>query len=134
MFFRYNYPGIIWALIILILLGLPPSDFPSDSFLNIPYKDKIVHVILFLILALLLARGFALQNKFIFPAKYSFILALVISTGYGGLTEMLQGSVFTQRTCDVFDFIFDFAGSLSGAFLFIIMKGKIMQKRRNKFE
>jgi len=130
MFFKHNFPWIIWAIIILVLIGLPPNDFPSTSFLNIPHKDKIVHTGLFFIFAFLLARGFVLQNKFQFLTKFSLLSAFIISSCYGGLTELLQGpgSLFPLRSCDFFDFVFDSIGSLLGILLFIALKNKISKR------
>jgi VanZ family protein len=121
MFFRYNYPGIVWAVIILILLGLPPNDIPDTSFITIPHFDKIVHAFLFLILVFLLARGFVLQNKFTYLRNSFLTSSLVFGIVYGGITELLQGSLFPGRTSDIYDFLCDASGGLAGSFFFILL-------------
>jgi VanZ family protein len=128
MFLRYNIPGIVWAIIILILLGLPGSDLPDTSFINIPQFDKIVHAGLFGILVFLLARGFCLQYQFEYLRKYFVLLSLLMSILYGGLTEILQSTVFVERTTDVFDFISDAVGSVFGIFFFQYYKKKFLNK------
>lgn len=129
MFLRYNIPGILWAIIILILLGLPGSDLPDTSFINIPHFDKIVHAGLFGILVFLLARGFCMQHQFEYLKKYFVLLSLLLSIGYGGLTEILQGTVFPERTSDIFDFIFDVAGCAIGIFFFLYYKKKFLTEK-----
>ena len=126
MFFKYNIPGILWAVFILILLGLPGNDLPDTSFLNIPQLDKIVHTGLFLIFAFLLARGFYQQQKYLMLKKYFLFYSLTISIGYGGLTEILQGMVFQGRTSDIIDFVFDGIGSTIGIFVFHYFKRKFL--------
>lgn len=126
MFLRYNLPGIVWGLIILILLGLPDDDFPDTSFLNIPYFDKIVHIFLFLVFVFLLAYGFAKQNRFNILHRKFLLLSLLTGVIYGGLTEIFQEVIFTERTSDFFDFIADIAGCLTGLIFFFFVKEKIL--------
>jgi VanZ family protein len=132
MFFKYNVPGIVWAVIILVLLGLPPNDLPDTSFLNIPHKDKIIHAGLFLILVVLLARGFALQDTFAALSKHFLLISFFISIAYGALTEILQGTIFTGRTADIFDFIFDLIGSIAGLLIFLLLKRKLVGQKIKK--
>ncbi len=119
MFFKYNYPGIVWAIIILILLGLPGNDFPDTFFLNIPHLDKAIHLFLFFVFAFLLVRGFTLQNRIMLLKKHFLLFSLSIGISYGGLTEILQYAIFTGRTSDVLDFIFDIIGCCVGILLFV---------------
>jgi VanZ family protein len=114
MFLRYILPGILWAIIIMILLALPPNDLPKSSFLNIPHLDKIVHFILFFVLALLLAGGFSKQVQFSFFNTSPLLIAMLIAIAYGGLTELLQGSLFVGRTSEFLDFAADCVGALIG--------------------
>lgn len=126
MFLRYNLPGIVWGLIIIIILGLPGDDLADISFLNIPYFDKIVHVFLFLVFVFLLAYGFAKQNRFNILHHKFLLFSLLTGVIYGGLTEILQEVVFTERTSDFFDFIADVTGCLTGLIFFFFLKEKIL--------
>jgi len=128
MFLKYNYPGILWAIIILILTGLPANDFPDTSFLNIPYLDKIIHLFLFFVFAFLLARGFTLQSNIGWLKKYFLTLSLIFSILYGALTEILQYAIFTGRTSDIIDFFFDIFGGCAGILFFIFIKPLINMK------
>ncbi|NTW34435.1 MAG: VanZ family protein [Bacteroidetes bacterium] len=129
MFIKYNFPGIIWALLILLLLGLPSNNFPETSFLNIHHLDKIVHGGLFLVFVFLLTRGFYMQNSFSFVNKNAFILSIIAGILYGGFTEILQGNVFTERTSDIFDFLADVAGCIIGLLIFSALRQKYVFKK-----
>jgi len=125
MFLKYNLPGIVWALIILILLGLPPSDLPKTPFLHIPHLDKIVHGVLFCVLVLLIARGLYKQNSSFLINKNIALFSIFIGVLYGGITEILQGSVFIGRTSDIIDFLADTVGCIIGFLLFSLLKEKL---------
>lgn len=133
MFFRYNFPGVIWGLIILILSGLPPDNFPDTSFLDIPHKDKIIHFGLFLVLVFLLSRGFLLQKRFIILKKSYPASALISGIAYGGITEILQEIVFITRGCEISDFISDVAGCCTGLALFLIFRKNLYPRTTNNF-
>jgi len=129
MFLRYNFPGIMWGIIIMILMGLPGHDFPNTSFINIPNFDKIVHFGLFFVFVFLLLRGFAKQFQFAFLKNNALLISLLIGIAYGGLTEILQGTVFIERTCDFYDFLADTVGCVLGMTFFLFLKRKIIQEK-----
>lgn len=132
MFLKYNYPGITWAVFILIVLGIPGDQLSNQSFLQIPYLDKIIHMVLFLILVFLISRGFFLQHQFTFLYRFSIPSVLIIGIAYSGLTEILQAFVFKGRTADISDFIFDVIGCFCGLLLFLFMKKIKLIKEKNK--
>jgi len=132
MFLKYNYPGITWAVFILIVLGIPGDQLSNRSFLQIPYLDKIIHMVLFLILVFLISRGFFLQHQFTFLYRFSIPSVLIIGIAYSGLTEILQAFVFKGRTADISDFIFDVIGCFCGLLLFLFMKKIKLIKEKNK--
>lgn len=118
MFLKYNRLGIIWALFILILCSIPGRDIPSISFLDLISFDKLVHAGMFLVLMVLLAKGFSLQYTIsIIKNRYLFF-SFIISVFYGGLLEIFQNLFFTERTADVFDFIANSLGVLLGLFFY----------------
>ncbi|HOT88303.1 MAG TPA: VanZ family protein [Bacteroidales bacterium] len=132
MFLKYNYPGITWAIFILIVLGIPGDQLSNRPFLQIPYFDKIIHTGLFFILVFLLSRGFLFQQKFSFLYRFTIPLVLVIGIAYSGLTELLQAFVFKGRTADINDFIFDVVGCFGGVYVFLFMKKIKLIKEKNK--
>jgi glycopeptide antibiotics resistance protein len=118
MFWRYNWPAFAWALIILILCGLPGDRFPELTFLEWLKPDKIVHLVLFGVLCFLLLRGFNRQNNFSVLNKNSIALALLISISYGGIVELLQTYVFIHRSGDIRDAAANAIGALIGYWIY----------------
>ncbi len=118
MFLKYNYGGLLWALLILSLCAIPGSQLPRLSFLDWLRSDKIVHLFLFGVLSFLFLKGFQRQSTFISlhhsPKLYSFF----ICAAYGIAIELLQEYVFSHRTGEVYDAIADAAGALIGIWIY----------------
>lgn len=104
--------SISWIILIAIGHALPGSDMPNTFFLNIPHFDKLVHTVFFMIAYYLVATAYSKQYSTIF-SRY-LIVGLIT---YGLLLEFLQGSLFVDRSMDVFDFIADSLGVFIGLFL-----------------
>ena len=121
-------PVFTWAMIILILCGTPGRDVPHFSFLDLFHFDKFVHATIFFVLVILSVRGFRLQTKNNYLRQNSAFLAVGLSIAYGGILEILQGTVFSERTADFYDFV---ANSF-GCFVALLLYPKI-SKRFPKF-
>ncbi|MCW3085765.1 MAG: putative integral rane protein [Bacteroidetes bacterium] len=109
---------MLWALIILILCGIPGRDIPHISFLELLSFDKFVHTGIFFVLILLTVRGFILQTRFEALQKKAKLTAFVLCVVYGGSLEILQGTVFEGRSADIFDFIANSFGCTMGLILY----------------
>ncbi len=115
-------PLIAWVLVIHNFSATPGQDLPS---VGIPHADKIFHLVEYFVLGVLLIRAFdhsaaLVINKSDFNvglAKLS-ILAIIIALCYGAIDELYQRAV-PGRSCDLFDYLADCAGSLAGIFLYI---------------
>lgn len=128
MFFRYHIPAIIWGIVIFIAVSVPGSNVPRFSFFKDLPVDKIIHFTLFFIFSGLLAYGFAKQY-FGNTIRYRpYTIAFLISAGYGGLTELMQGTLFADRSCEIADFIANIAGTIVGLAIFVLLKGKIIKQ------
>ncbi len=99
---------IMWALIILILCGMPPSGMPK---IKIPGIDKVVHFGLFAVFTILVTSEANRYRTHLKISQRSLWLGFIISSVYGGLIELLQLWVFTSRGADWFDFVADLAGA-----------------------
>jgi VanZ family protein len=131
MFFKYNFPAILWGLIILILLGMPGNDIPKFPWLEHFHFDKVVHFFLFAVFTILLIRGFKKQTSFTVLQKYSVLTALLFGIFYGAILEYLQGVLFINRTSDIHDLIANMIGSFIGLpLLWIIQKIEIKKSLR----
>ena len=117
---RNSFPGILCAIIILVLTGLPGSVFPKVK--PIIGIDKVVHIIMYAGFAFLCIWGY--RSQFISNGKTyrkrALLFTALISIGYGGLTEMIQEFLVPTRTGDWFDFLADVLGTLLGLFVFYL--------------
>jgi VanZ family protein len=129
-FFRYYWPFVLWAILILILTGLPGNYFPKvPTIWDLLAPDKIVHLFIFIVFTILLYYGLTLHNG---DGISSWMYALiVIGAGvcYGGITEMLQAYIFVWRQASVYDFIADSVGCIVGYLLF----RNVIFKQLNKY-
>lgn len=108
--------ALIWAILILTGSSLNNNSIPDIQFLNIPGFDKVIHFIWYFVLFLFLAAAISKQIKKVKIKQY--IILLFVCITYGGLLELLQGSVFTKRSEDIFDFIANGAGAVAASLLF----------------
>ena len=117
-FLKYYFPALAWGVIIFILLSLPEDNLPDLSFWQkIPYFDKLVHFGLFAIFSFLLCLAFKNQLCFNLLIKHWKVSSFLISTLYGGITEVSQKLFFT-RSAELGDFLADICGSVLGVIIF----------------
>ena len=100
---------------------MPGKDVPHISFLELFQFDKFVHASIFFVLVIFAIRGFRLQTKNNSLKKNASVIAVVSSVAYGGILEILQGTIFSERSADIFDFI---ANSF-GCFVALLLYPKI---------
>lgn len=123
-FFQSYWAALLWAAFILLLIGLPGQDLPNIDFWDINFEDKLAHVGVFGIFSLLLLLGYKRHRVKSAPTPV-LIFFICVGIGFGGLTELLQGWLFTTRFADIFDFIADAIGSVLGTVL-----GSLYSKHR----
>jgi glycopeptide antibiotics resistance protein len=115
---KYFWQSFAWALVILILCGLPGDDLPELTFLEWLRPDKIAHLILFGIQSYFLLKGFyQLQNQSFFYRK-AVAFSLIFTICYGALVEILQTYVFIHRDGDVRDAAANAIGAFLGVWFF----------------
>lgn len=119
-FFSYIW-AIVWGVIMLILLLLPPNDLPdAKKFELFAGIDKVVHMGIFFVLAILLYWESAMKsqwkgNMWITTAK------VVVSTViFAFLTEEAQKHV-SSRTADMYDIYADCIGIGMATFAFLLL-------------
>lgn len=118
MFWRYNKAAFAWALLILILCGIPGNNFPRLSFLDWLRPDKIVHLILFGVQSYLFIVGFSRQTIYTDLSKHAQRWGVLLSISYGALVEVLQSTIFIGRSGDVRDAIANAIGALLGLYIY----------------
>lgn len=116
--------AIVWTLIIFILCCTPGKYVPTAHWLELLSFDKFVHASIFFTLTFLwLLVGFK-KNKL----SLSFMIFIIIACiGYGGLLEIMQAKVFSERSGDWLDFIANSFGCLMGLWFFSKQKFRLSQ-------
>ena len=124
LFLKYSLlAAIVWTLIIFILCCTPGKYVPTAHWLELLSFDKFVHASIFFTLTFLwLLVGFK-KNKL----SLSFMIFIIIACiGYGGLLEVMQAKVFSERSGDWLDFIANSFGCLIGVWFFSKQKFRLL--------
>lgn len=101
---------------------------PGTSLLEIPYLDKIVHVILFAVVVLLWGFYYVFENPLAGNLRKRFIAITIASIILGIIMEFIQLYLIPNRDFDTRDIIADALGALAaGAYLITKFQGKKQQ-------
>jgi len=104
---RFPVPTILVTALILVAVLLPGSSMPDSP--GIPGFDKMVHFVMFLMLAVAMHCDFKLEGK------RRLMTALFIGLAFSALTEALQLLV-DGRASELLDMLADAAGFIVGLF------------------
>lgn len=118
--------ALLWAAFILLVMSLPGKDLPDFDFWAIDIEDKLGHVAVFGLLAILLVWGLYRREER--PTKKSLWIIFFITVFYGGATEVLQGVALPSRYASVLDFVADTIGSGLGIIFAILVFNKLRRK------
>jgi hypothetical protein len=111
--------AIAWTITIFLLCCAPGRFIPTTSWLELLSFDKFVHAgIFFVLICLWLIHGFN-HGKL---TTTTYLLTVTGAIMYGGLLEIMQATVFSQRSGDWMDFIANSFGCLTGLFVFSKLK------------
>ncbi|MDX9847635.1 MAG: VanZ family protein [Tenuifilaceae bacterium] len=113
-----HWKSTAWTVIILLATTLPSSSIPKTSLLNIPHFDKIVHFVLFFVLAILLISEFNTLRKEGELTRMSAVIALAVSVVYGLIIELLQLYFLTTRSGSLYDFAANVMGAIVAVLLY----------------
>ncbi len=114
-FIKAYKAAFLWAAFILFLCLLPGEDLPDIDFWEINIEDKLAHVGVFAVLAILMAWGVWMRRKV--SAGYKKVLLQILTIGicFGIFTEVLQGYFTTSRYASLSDLVADALGVFAGA-------------------
>lgn len=115
--------SIVWTIVILILCSTPGRYIPTTSWLELLSVDKFVHASIFYVLVILWLLYLLKKNWISF---LNTTLLTICCICYGGLLEIMQSTLFSERSGDWFDFIANSLGCLVGVFSFKIVKNKFL--------
>ena len=105
-------PGIAWFFVVLYLVCIPNDEIPKIGWLiNINF-DKVVHICVFGLLAVLFCWPFYRSNATT-VARINYFIKIAIATSVWGLaTEFIQKFWVPGRSFDMFDWAADTLGAL----------------------
>jgi len=114
--------AIMWSVIVLLLMGMPPSGFPSVRvFVGF---DKLAHCGCFFVLGVLLLLGTVAESKGR-GSKFRAVLSVGSVSGlFAFLTEAVQLYLQTGRTADWWDIFADFVGIGMAVFAYLVLYRK----------
>ena len=125
-FIKKYFLSIIVTIVIFYLSTASPSALPLPEMPKIEGFDKIVHMLMYAVLALVLVLETTRRNNL---GYYSLVILFPIL--YGGLLEILQHYFFPPRTGDWFDFLANTIGVLIGfAMATVLLNGAKARKAR----
>jgi VanZ family protein len=102
----------LWALFILVLCLIPGKDLPHPWWADLLSFDKVVHAGVFAVLAYLV-HG-ALHGNGLIPRQVM-VWTLASCIVYGGLLELMKGSLMRDRYAEFADFLDNAVGAVAGA-------------------
>lgn len=111
-----SLPALVWALLILVLLSLPGSSFPS---VRIWQPDKIAHLLLFGMQTLLLWYALVLPSEQNIWKWKAALTAWAVTSAFGALSEVYQ-DLATSRMMDPWDMLANVAGA---TIALLVMRG-----------
>ena len=116
--------ALLWTLIIFVLCSTPGRFVPTTSWLELVSFDKFVHATMFFTLVCLWFLYLFYSNKL---STTSIVVILILSVAYGGLLEIMQATLFSERSGDWFDFIANSFGCVMGLWFFTKNKYRLNQ-------
>lgn len=116
--------AVAWTLIIFGLCCMPGQYIPTTSWLELLSFDKFVHAFIFCVMAFLWFIVLVKLNR-VSTLSISFVLLTCIV--YGGMLEIMQATLFTNRSADWFDFIANSVGVFVSLWLFYRKKDFLLK-------
>lgn len=115
---KHSYKlAMLWALVIFGLCSMPGRLIPSVNWLELLSFDKWVHAGVFFVLVALLEISVTANDQNTNLIYLYFILSVL----YGGSLEIMQATVFSERSANWLDMIANSFGCLMA----LLLNGKI---------
>ncbi len=105
--------AILWSILILVICLMPSGTVPGLGLFSRFHLDKVVHAILYGVLAFLLVKAFAIDGRPL--RKGTLIFAVLVSIAYGAAIELLQEIPILRRSAEWGDLLADAGGAILGA-------------------
>ncbi len=124
MFVRHMIWSFLWTIIVGFLYLLPGEDLPVVSIWDVLSADKIAHVGVFALLALITTTGLKRQTRFAYPRDRARSVAFIGGVFYGSALEFAQAELTTGRYLEVGDLLANAVGCILGIVIFRLIYGR----------
>jgi len=111
---KYWLPVFVYAVFIFYLSSIQSPDTQPIF----PHFDKCVHFGLYFFLGILFIRAFTHQ-EIIIARHLAFWYSVLLTSGYG-LTDEIHQYFVPSRHCDLWDFVADSIGGVSGISVYLL--------------
>lgn len=108
---RFYYPVWLWGMFITISSLIPGKTMPRMPMWDWIAPDKIVHLAVYAIWAILLFKG--LSNRMLVTRKI-IVFGLGFLIFYGVLIEILQSAMYLGRSFEISDIVANCVGVFIG--------------------
>jgi len=122
---KKSIPFVFWTLVIFTLCSVPGKSIPKVNWLEFVSFDKFVHASMFFVEELFLIRVLINFPENSFWHKNYKSVSTLFCIIYGGSLEIMQYTIFLERSGDVLDFIANSTGVITGLFLYKPLAKKI---------
>ncbi len=116
--------AILYTVLVTVALLSPTTGVLQ---FNIPFFDKLIHILIHWILTLLWLAYFFTGNRYHFSTKIV-VFTLFTCFFYGIVVEAFQQWFTVTRTFEIFDIVANGIGNLTGLLSFWIIKKKIIRE------
>ena len=107
--FQYKFSILLAAVIALLSLA-PGDNFPYTPIYDIPYIDKIVHIVMYAPLGFVALMESRCKTK-CHPLHFFILVGILVASA---LIEVLQATVISSRGAEWFDVLANLAGLTAG--------------------
>ena len=112
---------LVWAAAILWLSSLTRQELPDTAFL---FSDKFNHFVAFAVGGWLAASALRISRRQ-GRATRQILLAILLIAAFGAFDEMLQTYTPGRQGGDLYDWIADFLGAITGALLTLVTHARL---------
>ncbi len=110
-------PGLVWAVVIFVVISLPPENIPQAPLLQVPHIDKAIHFFMFAVFGVLVLLGLYKKSTAGSLSLKHITMAVIAGSAYGILTESIQYCCLPGRHGNVPDVLANIFGTVFGVFV-----------------
>jgi VanZ family protein len=112
---------VTWTILMLVLFLIPSQNIPD--IVDVPYRDKFAHIVLFMVFTMLYLRG-RLKTRSLktFVPGHIFTIFFIVLL-FATMVEFLQYMMHAGREGDIADILHGFAGFTLGSLIMILIYG-----------